>query len=180
MSTECSLIVAALEDLSCCSRPVYISFNPRIINARFSIEVPKALTDAATIQRALRAHMYTYMALYELALEQFFIEMPHLQEVCLKPTAEIQEACKKSCSRDGERCIKDANTRLFQALTEEDVIQQLIKWEDQKSSNAMFKSMTYAEWKSSYYLLKHPEMLILLFIWKLEMQCASCFLLLIE
>ena len=92
-------------------------------------------------KRALRAHMYTYMALYELALEQFFVEMPHLQEVCLKPTAEIQEACKKACSRDGERCIKDANTRLFQTLTEEDVIQQLIKWEDRKSSNAMFKSM---------------------------------------
>ena len=83
------------------------------------------------------------MALYELALEQFFIEMPHLKEVCLKPTKELQEACTNTASgtSDGPECIRIANTSLLQVLTKEDVIQQLKKWEDQKSSNAMFKSM---------------------------------------
>ena len=94
-------------------------------------------------KRAVRAHIHTYMALYELALEQFFIEMPHLKEVCLKPTKELQEACTNTASgtSDGSECIRIANTSLLQVLTKEDVIQQLKKWEDQKSSNVMFKSM---------------------------------------
>ena len=39
-------------------------------------------------KRALRVHTHTYMALYELALEQFFTEMPHPKEVCSKPAEE--------------------------------------------------------------------------------------------
>ena len=94
-------------------------------------------------KRALRAHIHTYMSLYELVLEQFFTEMPHLKEVCSKPTKELQEACANSASgaSDGPECIRIANTSLLQVLTNEDVIQQLKRWEDRKSSDAMFKSM---------------------------------------
>ncbi len=83
------------------------------------------------------------MALYELALEQLFTEMPHLKEVCSKPTKDLQEACTNTASgaSDGLESIRIANSSLVQVLTNEDVIQQLKKWEDQKSSNAMFKSM---------------------------------------
>ena len=88
-------------------------------------------------KRALRAHTHTYMALYELALEQFFTEMPHLKEVCSKPAEELQEACTNGESD----AIRIANTSLLQVLANEDINQQLKKWEDQKSSNAMFKSM---------------------------------------
>ena len=91
-------------------------------------------------KRALCAHIHTYMALYELALEQFFTEMPHLKEVCLSPTKELQEACINMAS-DGSDCIRVANTSLLQVLSKENVIQQLKTWESQKSSNAMFKSM---------------------------------------
>ena len=66
-------------------------------------------------KRALCAHIHTYMALYELALEQFFREMPHLKEVCLSPTKELQEACINMAS-DGSECIRVANTSLLQVL----------------------------------------------------------------
>ncbi len=91
-------------------------------------------------KRALRAHIHTYMALYELALEQFFTDMPHLKEICLSPTKELHEACI-NMAYGGSECIRIANTNLLQVLTEENIIQQLKTWEDQKSSNAMFKSM---------------------------------------
>ena len=94
-------------------------------------------------KRALRAHIHTYMALYELALEQFFTEMPHLKEVCSKSTKDLQEACSNTAfgATDGQECIKTANTRMLEVLTNEDVFQQLAQWEHQKSSSAMFKSM---------------------------------------
>jgi hypothetical protein len=62
-------------------------------------------------KRALRAHIHTYMALYELALEQFFVEMPHLKEVCSKPTEELQEACTNAVSgaSDGPEVIRIAH-----------------------------------------------------------------------
>ena len=43
-------------------------------------------------KRTLRAHIHTYMALYELVLEQFSTEVPHLKEVCLSPSKELQDA----------------------------------------------------------------------------------------
>lgn len=87
-----------------------------------------------------------YIALYKLALEQFFKEMPHLKR---KPTKELPQAYTNiaSAASDGPECTRKANTSLFQALTNEDVIQQLKRWEDKKSSNAMFKSMmNYLHW----------------------------------
>ena len=59
-------------------------------------------------KRALCAHIHRYMALYELALEQLFTEMPQLKEVCLSPTKELQEACINMAS-DGSECIRVAN-----------------------------------------------------------------------
>ena len=119
-------------------------------------------------KRTLLAHIHTYMALYELVLEQFFTEMPHLKEICLSPSKELQDACinmASGASDDGPQCIRIANTSLLQVLCREKVMQQLQMWEELKSSNAMFKSlMNYLH----HFLLKHPEMLILLSIWKLE------------
>ena len=59
--------------------------------------------------------------------------MPHLKEVCLSPTKELQEACINMAS-DGSECIRVANTSLLQVLSKENVIQQLKTWESQKSS----------------------------------------------
>ena len=91
-------------------------------------------------KRALCANIHKYMALYELALEQFFTDMPHLKEVCLSSTKELHEACI-NVAYGGSECIRITNTNLLQVLTEENITQQLKTWEDQKSSNAMFKSV---------------------------------------
>ena len=94
-------------------------------------------------KRALRAHVHTYTALYELLLEEFFTEMQHLKEVCSKPTNDVQEACTNTASgaSDGPERVRIAHTNLIQVLINEDVIQQLKMWQNQKSSNAMFKSL---------------------------------------
>ena len=36
-------------------------------------------------KRTLRAHLYSYLALYELALGEFIKEYPHLKDACLDP-----------------------------------------------------------------------------------------------
>lgn len=94
-------------------------------------------------KRTLRAHIYTYMALYELALDQFFREKPALKALCLAATDSVQEACGRSvwdkdCSPES---VHIANNQFLQTLNDEEVTQQLKLWEAEKSSNAMFKSM---------------------------------------
>jgi len=37
-----------------------------------------------------------YMALYELLLEKFFKEKPHLKAICTEPVNKLQEACSRS------------------------------------------------------------------------------------
>ena len=71
-------------------------------------------------------------------LKQFFTEMLYLKEVCLSRTKQLQKA---SGATDGPQCIRIANTSLLQILSKENIIQQLKIWEEQKSSNAIFKSM---------------------------------------
>ena len=93
-------------------------------------------------KRSLCAHIHTYMALYELALEQFFTEMPHLKEVCIEPTKKLQDAITKTAGiSNRSEGVKLANTSLLHVLENEKVFQMLKEWENQKSSNAMFKSL---------------------------------------
>ena len=42
--------------------------------------------------RSLRAHIYSYMALYELVIEQFFNDNPDLVEVCQEASNEMEDA----------------------------------------------------------------------------------------
>ena len=75
--------------------------------------------------------------------------MPHLIEICLSSTKEIQEACINMASggNDGPQCIRIANSSPFEVLKKEEVIQQLKAWEEQKLCNAMFKLlMNYLHW----------------------------------
>ncbi len=65
--------------------------------------------------------------------------------ILTKSAQSQQRICRKhapthaSGASDGLESIRIANSSLLQVLTNEDVIQQLKKWEGQKSSNAMFK-----------------------------------------
>ena len=54
------------------------------------------------------------MALYELALEQFFDENPHLKNVCNKATETVESAVKDASMSDS---VKQANTNFVQILT---------------------------------------------------------------
>ena len=73
-------------------------------------------------KRTLRAHIYTYMALYELLLEKLFAEKPHLKSICSKPVSDVQEACARlAVDKNSRECIANANDRLLQTLTDEGV-----------------------------------------------------------
>lgn len=92
-------------------------------------------------KRALRAHIYSYIALYEIALELFFTEKPHLKVVCLEATCQIEEAYTEADKSKRPQYVKVASNHLLQALNSDDVMRQLKEWGAQKSTNAMFKSM---------------------------------------
>ena len=103
----------------------------------------RQILKCAHYKRTLRAHIHTYMALYELVLEQFFTEKPNLKAICIEPAEKVQEACAKSAvdRSSNPESVTRTNDDLLQILTNDDVIQQLNMWEAQKSSNAMFKSL---------------------------------------
>ncbi len=89
----------------------------------------------------LRVHIYSYMALYELAIEQFFKDNPDLKDVCLEATSEVEEACSEAIKSTKAESVKQANAHLLQKLTQENVTKRLHDWEEQKANNAMFRSM---------------------------------------
>jgi hypothetical protein len=92
-------------------------------------------------KRSLRAHIYSYVALYEMALEEFFKDNPQLKDVCLKATEEVEAACSEGNKCMKAESVKQANTTLLQALTTAEVVKTFQDWEAQRSKNPMFKSM---------------------------------------
>ena len=46
-------------------------------------------------KRSLRAHIYTCMALYELALKEFLMDYPDLFKNCAAATAKVEQACSE-------------------------------------------------------------------------------------
>lgn len=92
-------------------------------------------------KRSLRAHIYSYIALYEIVLEEFFKENQDLKEVCFNATAEIQMACSEKNKSTKAEAVKSANTNLLETMTDEDMMKKFQDWEAQRSKNAMFKSM---------------------------------------
>ena len=61
-------------------------------------------------KHALRAHNYSYVALYEMALEEFFKDNPQLKEVCLKATKGVEAACSEGSKHTKAESVKRANT----------------------------------------------------------------------
>ena len=61
-------------------------------------------------KHALRAHTYSYIALYEMALEEFFIDNPQLKEVCLKATEGVEAACCLRSKHTKAESVKQAKT----------------------------------------------------------------------
>lgn len=92
-------------------------------------------------KRALRAHTYSYVALYEMLLEEFFNDTPQLKQVCLMATEGVEAACSEGNKHTRSESVKQAHTTLLEALTAADVSTLFQKWGKQRSKNAMFKAM---------------------------------------
>ncbi|KAK5923956.1 hypothetical protein CgunFtcFv8_000881 [Champsocephalus gunnari] len=89
-------------------------------------------------KRALHAHIYSYVALYEMALEELFKDNPQLKYVCLKATERVEAACSEGKDIKAES-VKQVNRTLLEATAE--VITAFQEWEEQKSQHAMCKAM---------------------------------------
>jgi len=99
-------------------------------------------SSAATTNELL-AHISAHMCLFtKLFWSNFFIEMPHLKDVCLKPAKEVPYVCTNMAfgGSNTSELIRNANRNLLEVL-DENVIEHLRIWEKKKSSSAMFKSL---------------------------------------
>jgi hypothetical protein len=81
-------------------------------------------------KRALRAHKYSYAALYEMALDEVFKDNPQLKEVYLEATEGVEAACSEVSKHTKVESVKQANTILLEALTIADVITVFKEWEN--------------------------------------------------
>ena len=90
-------------------------------------------------KRSLRAHIYSYMALYELAMEQFFKDNPDLVEVCQEASNQMEDACSVAKSTR-PASVQQANVHLMHTLTQQNVMIRLQDWKAQKTQDAMFHS----------------------------------------
>jgi len=92
-------------------------------------------------KRSLQAHIYSYIALYEMAVEQFFQDNPLLKEVCLYATEEVQTACGEQDRTLKVELVQRASNCLLQVITEENLSEKFEEWEISRLENAMFKAM---------------------------------------
>jgi len=92
-------------------------------------------------KHSLHAHIYSYMALYELVIEQFFKDNPDLVEVCQKASTEMEDACTVANKNTRPASVQRANAHLQHTLTQENAMKRLQDWEAQKAQNAMFHSL---------------------------------------
>ena len=104
-------------------------------------------------KRSLHAHIYTYVALYEIVLEEFFKKNQHLKVGCVDATAEIQKACSEKNKHIKAESVKSANIHLLQTMTNADMMKKFQDWEAQRCKNAML-------WRQFCSLLHHLRPLI--------------------
>ena len=67
-------------------------------------------------RRSLRAHIYSYVALYEIALEEFFKDYPQLKEACTEAAERVEtECCNKNKYMRAES-VKQVHTNFLYDL----------------------------------------------------------------
>ena len=91
-------------------------------------------------KRTLRAHIYSYLAVYELALGEFFKEYPHLKDACLEPAEQLDHACGHVDKSTKAASVKKANTRLETAMCSANVMEEFQTWKQRRSKNTMFRA----------------------------------------
>ena len=53
----------------------------------------RQILEAKHVKRALEAHMTTVQALYDLYVEEFFLDHPHLKEPCVEAAQQLDQSC---------------------------------------------------------------------------------------
>ena len=84
------------------------------------------------LKRSRRAHIYSYMALYELATEQFLDENPDLKEKCQDASFKMEDACSAENKNTKFATVLQAHEILIHTLTQENLLKRLQDWEAQK------------------------------------------------
>ena len=107
----------------------------------FGASTTRQILNVTHYKRALRAHIYTSTALYEMVFELFFEDNPELKCATVIAAEEVEAACSEAEKVTKAKSVKQAHTNLLQTLTAAEVIKTFEEWEEQKSKNAMFKSM---------------------------------------
>ena len=89
-------------------------------------------------KRTLRAHIYSSLTLYELALGVFFKEYSHLKDACLEPAEQLYHACGQVDKSTKPASVKNANIRHETAMCTANVMGEFQTWKQKRSKNAMF------------------------------------------
>ena len=92
-------------------------------------------------KRSLRAHIYSYVALYELVLEEFFKEYPQQKRMCLKATGQVLSNCSVKDKTRKAESAKQANNALIEDLNDLQFVEAFECWQACRAKNAMFRSI---------------------------------------
>ncbi len=107
----------------------------------FGSETTRQILKCNHYKRCLRAHLYTYHALFELELEQFLNDNPQYEELLNDKSQTIQNACTVKDMTEKTTLVKIANRTAIESM-ESELIPAFYAWEKERNSNAMFRSMT--------------------------------------
>ena len=80
------------------------------------------------------------MALYELALDEFFEKYPQLKNACQETAEELDHACGQVDNSTKAASVKQANTRLEIAICTAKVMEEFQTWKQRRSKDAMFRA----------------------------------------
>lgn len=96
----------------------------------------RQILEAKHMKRALQAHITTVQALYDLYVEEFFREHPHLKDPCFVSAQRINNSCGR---RDQEEMLQ-AEENMLNALESNKVLEAMVVFKERKEvSNPLFK-----------------------------------------
>ena len=131
---ELHVVMAAL-------RAIGVSMeNSGIDDAWMEADVYGSATTRHILKRTLRAHIYSYMALYELAPDEFFKEYPQLKYACQETAEDLDHVCGQVDKSTKAASVKQASTRLEIAICTANVMEEFQTWKQRRSKDAMFRA----------------------------------------
>ena len=102
----------------------------------FGAATTRQILGCSHYKRCVNAHVYTYAALYDLLLEQFFLQHPSMKEDLIASTCAVNDAYCKKDSADAKASLIHLREELDKTFWAAFGV-----WVDTKSQHAMFKSL---------------------------------------